>query len=162
MDGEKEFIILIEKNKALIYKVAGFYTDQLQDREDLSQEIVYQLWKSVGSFRHQSNISTWIYRVAMNTAIHFLKKRKRWATGSIREEMLEYPATDSGELEEQWKMLQAGIGGLDLLERGIVMLWLEGKSYEEISDLIGISAGNVGTRLSRIREKLKKKMTKNQ
>jgi RNA polymerase sigma factor (sigma-70 family) len=98
----------------------------------------------------------------MNTVIHFLKKRKRWATGSIREEMLEYPATDSGELEEQWKMLQAGIGGLDLLERGIVMLWLEGKSYEEISDLIGISAGNVGTRLSRIREKLKKKMTKNQ
>lgn len=122
MDPEKEFTTLIEQNKGLIYKVAGFYTNQPQDREDLFQEIVYQLWKSAGSFQHRSQISTWIYRVAMNTAIYFLRKRKRWATGPIRAEMLEYPESDGGELEEQWKMLQARIGGLDLLERGILML----------------------------------------
>jgi RNA polymerase sigma factor (sigma-70 family) len=162
MNREKEFITIIENNKALIYKVAGFYTNQPQDREDLFQEIIYQLWKSVDSFRQQSSVSTWIYRVAMNTAIHFLRKRKRWVTKSIQEDRPDQPESDSQELEERWKMLHTGIGQLDLLERGIVMLWLEGKSYDEISELVGISPSNVGTRLSRVREKLKKKMTKNQ
>ncbi len=100
MDREKEFITIIENNKALIYKVAGFYTNQPQDREDLIQEIIYQLWKSVNSFRQQSSVSTWIYRVAMNTAIHFLRKQKRWVTKSIPEDRPDQPESDSQELED--------------------------------------------------------------
>jgi RNA polymerase sigma factor (sigma-70 family) len=130
MDRDAAFTTIIEQNKGMIYKVAAFYTNQPQDREDLFQEIVYQLWKSVDSFGDRSRISTWIYRVAMNTSIHFLRKRKRSATGTIHAEMLEYPEPDGRELEEQWKMLQAGIRWLDLMERGVLMLWLEGKTYE--------------------------------
>jgi RNA polymerase sigma factor (sigma-70 family) len=161
MDRKKEFIAIIQQHKGLIYKVAGYYTDHLQDREDLFQEIVFQLWKSFDSFNNSSGISTWMYRVAMNTAIYFLKKRKRNpVVQSIGKEALAFPQSEGDGAEEQWATLHKHINALSLLERGIVMLYLEGKSYEEIGELIGLSSSNVGTRLSRIREKLKKEISK--
>lgn len=161
MDKKQAFLQVIEKYKALIYKVAGFYTDSPQDREDLFQEIVYQLWKSFDSFNNLSGISTWMYRVAMNTAIYFLRRnQRRPSVESIREELLEIPEPDDTSMEDRFRTLHEHIKGLNLLERGIVMLYLEGRSYEEIASLIGISAGNVGTRLSRIRERLKKEIAK--
>lgn len=161
MDKKQAFLEVIEKNKALIYKVAGFYADSPQDREDLFQEIVYQLWKSFDSFNNLSGITTWMYRVAMNTAIYFLRKRQRQpAMESIKEELLEIADADEGLMDERFKTLHEQIKGLNLLERGLVMLYLEGRSYDEIGHLIGISPGNVGTRLSRIRERLKKGISK--
>ncbi|MBS1603377.1 MAG: sigma-70 family RNA polymerase sigma factor [Bacteroidetes bacterium] len=161
MDKKQAFLQVIEKNKALLYKVAGFYTDSPQDREDLFQEIVYQLWKSFESFNNASGISTWMYRVAMNTAIYFLRKsQRRPPVVSMREELLEIPEPDETSMDQRFRTLHEHIKGLNLLEKGIVMLYLEGKSYEEIAGLIGISSSNVGTRLSRIRERLKKQIAK--
>jgi RNA polymerase sigma factor (sigma-70 family) len=159
MDKKERFTDAIQKNDRLIYKVAGFYTGSLQDREDLVQEIIYQLWKSFDSFDNRSALTTWMYRVAMNTAVFFLNKSKR----SIRTESIdhgqEYPAFPDDETEERLKMMYDLIHELNLQEKGVLMLWLEGKTHEEIGGLIGISTSNVGTKLSRIREKLKKQIT---
>jgi RNA polymerase sigma factor (sigma-70 family) len=161
MDKKKQFIATVQKNEALIYKVAGFYVSNLHDREDLVQEIIYQMWKSFDSFNNKSSVTTWMYRVAMNTAIYFLKKDKRKVTvQSLEKEALEYPESEYAETEERLKAMHSYISELNLLEKGIVMLHLEGKSYEEIGSLVGISTSNVGTRLSRIKEKLKKQVAK--
>jgi len=144
----------------MIYKVASFYTDCKDDREDLMQEIIYQLWRSFDSFRNKSSLTTWIYRVALNTSIYFLKKSKRRAEIENIQGDLLYPNGDEPEIEERFKLMQEQIKSLNLLEKGIVMLYLEGKSHEEIGNLIGISTSNVGTKLSRIKEKLRNQIAK--
>lgn len=161
MDKKTAFTTIIQQHEGLIYKVAGFYVDNWHDRQDLAQEIIYQLWKSFDSFDNRSAITTWMYRVAMNTAIYFLKSSKRRVSlASIDNDTLEYPETVDAETEERLKTMHGQIKELNLLEKGIVMLYLEGKSHEEISQLVGISTSNVGTRLSRIKEKLKKQIAK--
>ena len=161
MDKKAAFTATIQQNEKLIYKVAGFYVNNLHDREDLVQEIIYQLWKSFDSFNNQSAISTWMYRVAMNTAIYFLKKAKRNVpVHSVVEDLPEYADLPDAETEERFKIMHQHIRSLNLLEKGIVMLYLEGKTYEEISYLTGISISNVGTKLSRIKEKLKNQIAK--
>jgi len=153
------FINAVKENKAMIYKVASFYTDCKDDRADLMQEIIYQLWRSFDSFGNKSSLTTWIYRVALNTAIYFLKKSKRRVEiENIQGDLLYMD--DEPEIEERFKLMQDQIKLLNLLEKGIVMLYLEGKSHEEIGSLIGISTSNVGTKLSRIKEKLRNQIAK--
>ena len=160
MDKKSNFIRLIKEHKDLIFKVAAFYTNNQEDRDDLYQEIVYQLWKSFESFKGQSKISTWMYRVAMNTAIYFLKKEKRGIkTTSIDKEIFELPEAYNGDSEDRIKILYEQIQQLNLLEKGIMLLYLEGKNYNEIAAITGISSTNVGTKLSRVREKLKMQIT---
>jgi RNA polymerase sigma factor (sigma-70 family) len=151
------FLDTIDKHKGLLYKVAGLYTDNRHDREDLYQEILYRLWKSFDSFEGRSGIGTWMYRVAMNTAIHFLKQQKRRprVTGLPAENLA---CDDDASVEERFAVMHQHIGRLGLLDKGIVMLYFEGKSYEEIATIMGLSPSNVGTRLSRIRDKLKKQV----
>ncbi len=161
MDKKEAFIAVIQQHERLIYKVAGFYVNNLQDRQDLVQEIIYQLWKSFDSFNHQSTVSTWMYRVAMNTAIYFLKRSKRSVKIlPVNEYLTDFADSTDPETEERFQLMHQHIRLLNLLEKGIVMLYLEGKSYEEISLLTGISVSNVGTRLSRIKEKLKNQIAK--
>ena len=161
MEKKQAFIQTIQQNEALIYNVAGFYVNNLHDREDLVQEIIYQLWKSFDSFNNSAGISTWLYRVAMNTAIYFLKQSKRRVPAyPVDENMLQHAATDDVETEERLKTMYNYIKELNLLEKGVLMLYLEGKSHEEIGRLTGITTSNVGTKLSRIREKLKNKIAK--
>lgn len=161
MPKEKEFVRIIKEHQGLIYKVAALYTEQKQDRNDLYQEIVYQLWKSFDSFREEAKISTWMYRVALNTAIAHLNKRKK-RRKEVSVDLLPQVAADHSPelLEERVRMLHMEIENLNMLEKGIILLLLEGKKYEEISEITGLSATNVGTRISRIKEKLKIKMTK--
>ncbi|RZK38952.1 MAG: sigma-70 family RNA polymerase sigma factor [Pedobacter sp.] len=161
MDKKIVFTEVIKKNEGLIFKVAALYTDCAHDREDLYQEIVFQLWKSFDSFREQSKISTWMYRIAMNTAIYNLKvKKKQISTTSIESETDRFVDIVDKSDEERIKLLYSHIQKLNLLEKGITLLYLEGKSYNEISEIIGISASNVGTRISRIKEKLKTQIIK--
>ena len=161
MDKREAFTDLIQQHKGLIYKVAALYADNLHDREDMCQEIIYQLWKSYDSFENRSGIGTWMYRVAMNTAINFFKRHKRrLAVESTGREILDYAEPPDADMEERFKAMNDQIKELNLMERGIVMLYLEGRSYEEISEVIGISTSNVGTRLSRIRDKLQKGIAK--
>ena len=161
MKIDQKFIKVIKENDRLIQKVCLLYALSIDDRNDLHQEIVYQLWKSFSSFKGDSKLSTWIYRVAMNTAIYFLKRERRAIkTTSLDQIHLQYAENLNKREEAQISLLYHQIQQLNLVERGIILLYLEAKTHEEIAAIIGISISNVGTRLSRIREKLKTQITK--
>jgi RNA polymerase sigma factor (sigma-70 family) len=155
MNREEAFVKLIQEHQGLISKIVMIYTDSLQDRQDLYQEVVCQLWKGFDGFRGESKFSTWMYRVALNTAISQLKKRNRQPQ-TLTADAIPGIAADQGDpgLEERVRLLNAHIGELNVLEKGIILLYLEGKKYEEIAEITGLTATNIGTRLSRIKLKL--------
>jgi RNA polymerase sigma-70 factor (ECF subfamily) len=157
MNREDEFIHLIQQNQGLIYKITTIYTRDREEQKDLYQEIVYQTWKSFDQFKKASKPSTWLYRVGMNTAITNLNRTKKRVT-AVPLDGLDLDFADDLEsgLEERLKVLYAEIRKLGLLDRGIVFLFLEGKSHDEIAEIVGISSSNIGTRLSRIKDKLRK------
>lgn len=160
VDKRNEFLKAIKDSNNLVTKVASVYTNTREDRHDLAQEITYQLWKSFSSFNQQSSVNTWMYRVAMNVAIHFLRKnKKRVQTTELKEDLLQLPG-DAAYEEDKWKILKAHIDKLDMLDKGIVLLYLEDKTYDEIAEIIGISSTNVGTKLNRIKEKLRHQILK--
>jgi RNA polymerase sigma-70 factor (ECF subfamily) len=161
MEIAKQFTQVIKEHEKLIFKVCTLYTYNASDRDDLYQEIVYQLWKSFASFNGKSKISTWMYRVAMNTAIYSMKLEKRAIkTIPIDGSLLQFSEDLNKREEEQVSLLYQQIQQLNVFEKGIIFLYLEAKSHEEIAEVMGISTSNVGTRLSRIREKLKTQITK--
>jgi RNA polymerase sigma factor (sigma-70 family) len=161
VDKKGTFITAINKNQGLIFKVASIYTNNNEDKNDLSQEIIYHLWKSFDTFQQKSSLSTWIYRVALNVAIYHLKTSKRKIkTEPLDKQFLNFQETNNKEIEEKWQMFKQHIDTLNLLDKGIVVLYLENKSHEEIGQIIGISTSNVGTKLARIKEKLKQQILK--
>jgi RNA polymerase sigma-70 factor (ECF subfamily) len=163
VDKKDAFILALKENQGLIYKISSIYTRSDEDRRDLAQEILYQLWKSFDSFHHKSSVSTWIYRVAVNVSIHHIKIGKRKIlTEPLNEEILDFHDIDHSEIEEKWKLFKQYIDQLNLLDKGIIILYLEDKSHEEIAQIIGISISNVGTRISRVKDKLRKQILKQQ
>lgn len=155
MDNKTGFIELIKQNEGLIHKITRVYTDNNEDKQDLYQEIVYQAWKAFPSFRKESKSSTWMYRIALNTSITHLRKEKRKGTQiPIDEEHLNKTEPDETLQEERIEVLYAHIRKLDPIEKGIILLHLEGKHYDEIAAITGFTVTNVGTRLNRIRQKL--------
>jgi RNA polymerase sigma factor (sigma-70 family) len=162
VDKKERFIAAVKDNEGLVYKVAAVYTNTAEDRNDLVQEIIYQLWKSFDSFGQKAALSTWMYRVAMNVAVYHLKtSRRKILTVPLDGEAANIQEGDTDLFEEQLQVLRLHTGNLSLLEKGIVMLYLENKSYQEIAQIVGISETNVGTKIGRIKEKLKKQITKN-
>lgn len=150
-------------HQALLYKVASLYTATREDREDLIQEMVYQLWKSFPSFDARAQISTWMYRVALNVAIHALRQRQRRITAlPLQHTFDKSDEPMDQQQEEQWQQLRTAMQHLSWLERGILMLHLERKSYSEIADIVGLSTSNIGTRLHRIRSKLRQRVNAKQ
>lgn len=161
MGKETVFANLIREHQGLLFKVTSIYTNNKEDQEDLFQEVIYQLWKYFDTFRNESKISTWMYRVAMNTAITQLKKSKRNSNSvPITEVILNRSETKNDVLEERLKLLYQQIQDLNPLEKGLMLLLLEDKSYKEMAQITGLSETNVGTRISRIKAKLKKNMAK--
>ena len=161
MDKKESFITTIKENEGFIFKIASVYTNSSDDKNDLVQEILFQLWKSFDTFNQKSNISTWVYRVALNVALYQLKlSKKKVLTIPIDEQILNNQDIDTNENEEKWKLLKQQIDNLNLLDKGIVMLYFDNKSYEEIAEIIGISRSNVGTKLLRIKEKLRLQINK--
>ena len=161
MSKEAEFITVINECKGLVYKVASLYMNQREDREDLIQEIIFQLWKAFDSYQGKAARTTWVYRVAMNVAIyHYNQSKKKLSILPINQEILKLEAENSIQNNAQWENMQKHIQHLNLLEKGILMLYLEDKTYAEIADIIGISESNVGTRLSRIKQKLRQLQSK--
>jgi RNA polymerase sigma factor (sigma-70 family) len=155
MNSKEEFIKVIKENAGLIYKVTKVYTNSREDEQDLYQEIVYQLWKSFSSFRNESKISTWMYRIALNTAIaHLNKEKKKGSYIPIDELLLNKPDLNDTLKDEQVEILYRQIKKLDTIEKGIILLYLDGKSYDEIAGITGFRTTNVGTRLGRIKQKL--------
>jgi len=154
---EKEFLQIITENQGIIHKVCSVYCDADEDRRDLFQEILAQLWKSYPSFRNESKFSTWMYRVALNTAITSFKKDKRQPDKSgISYESLQLAEEiyDTRE-EEQIKMLNKAVSQLSGIEKSIILLFLEDKKYEEIAEITGITQNYVRVKMNRIKKKLK-------
>src|SRR5580700_2800943 len=122
MEDKKHFIGIIQENGGLIFKVAKVYTNSREDEQDLYQEIVYQLWKCFGSFRNESKISTWMYRIALNTAIaHLNKEKKKGSQVPIDEGLLNKPDTPDTLTEERSKALFSHIKQLNEIEKGIIL-----------------------------------------
>ncbi len=157
---EKEFLKIVEKNQGIIHKVCNVYCDSEEDKQDLFQEIVAQLWKSYPSFRKESKFSTWMYRVALNTAITTFKKSKRRPDqDSLTYDnfQLKDDSYDAG-LEDNIKLLHKAIKKLSGVEKSIILLFLEGKKYEEIAEITGITQNYVRVKMNRIKRKLKSYM----
>ncbi len=147
---EKEFVQMIQRHSRIIYKTASFYVDQTQSMDDLYQETVLNLWKAFPNFRNESSFSTWIYKIALNTCISFFRRKKTQPIylGIVPE------IPDEPDDKELMNELYASINRLGKLERALVLLYLEDKSYKEISEITGLSVTNVATKLSRIKRKL--------
>lgn len=155
-ESEKQFIELITRYQQVVYKVCYFYTTDEYTIDELYQETVINLWKGFATFRAESKVSTWIYRIAVNTCISYFRKSSALPqTIPLSFDLaMSLTADDIHEyyLQELYRM----INSLGKMERALILLWLEEHSYQEISDILGISVSNVGARLNRVKEKLKK------
>lgn len=153
MPDKKKFSDLVLKNQNVIHKITYIYSDTHEDREDLFQEICLQLWKSYGNFKSKSKFSTWAYKVALNTALSFIRKRnKRAETKNLRFESSKVVEDTDDEINS--KKLFKAISKLNKIDRAIIMLWLEETSYEEIASIMGMSKSNVSVKLVRIKKAL--------
>jgi len=152
MNIEKEFIDILLEHKQIIYKVCFMYAKDKDDINDLYQETVLNLWHGYPNFRKESQVSTWIYQVSLNTCITDLRKKKNVNFVPLQMEMDIYEDCEKNELLHEMYQL---IKQLNKLERIYILLWLEEKTYGEIAEITGVSRNNVAIRLHRIKEKLK-------
>ena len=159
---EFEFEKLIKTHELLVFKVCRVYAYNDFDRQDLFQEIVLQLWKAFPDFKQQSKFSTWLYRVAIYTAIAGLRKQKKFIHLTEQGNLpniagdIGYDSTRDEQLNELYKAIEQ----LNEIEKAIIMLYLEDKSYEEMEEILGINQGNLRVKMTRIKDKLKQ-LTKN-
>ncbi|WP_091489591.1 RNA polymerase sigma factor [Flavobacterium phragmitis] len=161
-EKEQEFLNRIESHKGILYKVSKMYMDNRDDQQDLFQEIVCQLWKSYDTFRNESQFSTWMYRVAINTAIVFLRKEKRKVDKyEIASENIKEEESDSHIKESQLDHFYKAVQKLEKIDKAIIFYQLEGFSHKEIGENLGISEGNARVKLNRVKEKIKE-IIKNQ
>ena len=150
---EMEFTQLVKEHRSTIYTVCYMFSNDADEVNDFFQEVLTHLWKGFGSFEHRSDIRTWIYRVALNTCISLNRKKRRSATVRLTMDINLFE--DRDEDTRQVDMLHKRISKLQPFDRAIVLLWLENLPYEEIGQIVGITAKNVSVRLYRIREQLK-------
>lgn len=155
---ETEFTRLVREQKSTIYTVCLMFSDDNDEVEDLVQETLINLWKGYDSFEGRSEVRTWVWRIAMNTCISADRKRKKRKTETSSLETIGVSTEEvnnEGQDDKQIRLLHERIHKLGVFDRAIVLLWLEDMSYEEIGQIVGISAKNVSVRLVRIREQLK-------
>ena len=148
---------IVGANQGIIHKVCNIYCDHAEDRNDLFQEILIQLWRSFPSFRNESKFTTWMYRVALNTAITSFKKQRRQPgfsslTGAILQIADENSPTET---EEDLALLRKAVSQLSGIEKSVILLYLENKNYEEIAEITGITQNYVRVKMNRIKKKLK-------
>lgn len=154
---EQEFLQKIEKHKGIIFKISKMYMDNKDDREDLFQEITYQVWKAYSGFRGDSQFSTWLYRIALNTAIVFLKSEKK-RSFIENEDFTDYKIIqDEYDLEKEEKMavMYNAINQLNPIDKAFIFYYLEDFSGKEIAEQMGISEGNIRVKMNRAKNKLK-------
>jgi RNA polymerase sigma-70 factor (ECF subfamily) len=150
---EQEFISYINENRNIIYKICFLYSNKFQSQDDLFQEVVINLWNAWPKFRGECKVQTWVYRIALNTCVSFLRKSKSRPDSMPLTRNIEAIADESdvAKINELYKL----IGNLGKIEKAIVLLYIEEKSHDEIAGIIGISRTNVAVKLFRIKEKLK-------
>lgn len=152
----EQFISVIRENQSIIYKICNCYCADPDERKDLQQEILIQLWNSFGRFDGRIKISTWIYRVALNTAISYYRKNKKHRSNrlAINESIISLPESESFD-EDTVKTLYRFIDRLNEFDKALMLLYLDGNKYADIADILGISETNVATKISRIKGTLK-------
>ena len=151
---ERQFAQTVAEQKSTIYTVCYMFSQDADEVNDLFQEVLVNLWKGFEGFEHRSDVRTWVYRVALNTCISLDRKRRR--SKSVKLTMDINLFEDRDEDTRQVDILHKRISRLQPFDRAIVLLWLENLSYEEIGQIVGITAKNVSVRLFRIKEQLKK------
>jgi RNA polymerase sigma factor (sigma-70 family) len=160
---QQRFAALLQEHRRIVFKVAGLYSRSAADREDLVQEISAQLWRSFAAYDEaRAKFSTWMYRIALNVAI---SQARRWHEADRLEPLDTHHLETVGggepiaEQDERLAALHAFIGQLDPLNRALILLYLEDRSYAEMADILGISQTNVATKIGRIKQKLRGQMT---
>ena len=148
---------IIEQHKGILFKVARAYCPDEENREDLIQEMMIQIWQSVHKYNDQYKISTWLYRISLNVAISFYRKSSTRAKKytELNEQSVEALVEDKSDNEMHLKLLEQFICELKEIDKALMILYLEDKSHAEIAEILGISVSNVGTKIGRIKDQLK-------
>ena len=145
---------LVKAHERIIYKVCSFYVSPKVAMEDLYQEVVTNLWRGYSGFKGESAPSTWIYRIALNTCVSYMRKENRAQRSAAAQTPLEAHLEPDGG-EDRVALLYRLISTLSAIDKAVILLWLEEKSYAEIAEITGLTATNVGVRLNRIKNRLK-------
>jgi RNA polymerase sigma factor (sigma-70 family) len=152
MSKSERFEALLKTHERILFKVAGLYAARVEDRLDLVQEIRVQLWRAFGSYDEKRSFSTWMYRIALNVAISSVRRQKTAPT-NLEDVQIAVPFSPP---DERVQFLQQFMAGLDEINRALLVLYLEEHSYAEISEILGISETNVATKISRLKQKIRK------
>jgi len=155
---QDRFVALLDANRGILYKVAASYARSPADRQDLAQKIVVQLWRAFGRYDDRFQFSTWMYRVALNVSISFYRSESRRARHTVPAEdsILEIAAPAAGPEGDDLRLLRELIERLDELDRALVILYLDGHRHDAIAEVLGMSETNVGTRIGRIKQRLRR------
>lgn len=157
LEQRQYFQEIIKQHKGILFKVARAYCPNEDDRQDLIQEMMIQIWQSIHRYNDQYKISTWLYRISLNTAISFYRKnstRERRFT-VLDEKTAQIPTIDKSDNERLFNLLEQFISDLKEIDKALMILYLEDKSHAEIAEILGMSVSNVGTKIGRIKDKLK-------
>jgi len=157
-NNEPTFEEVLEEHSALIRKVCQFYADTEQDFEDNVQEVALQLWRSYPTFEGRSKLSTWIYRVALNVCLSQLRREKKRPQTTTLPPQVKSEHKNNHEYSERKNRLYKAIKELGELDRAIIIQYLDGFSYREIAEIMGISVSHVGVKIHRIKKELKQKI----
>lgn len=161
LELSQRFNLIIEQHKGTLFKVARTYCKNDEDRQDLMQEVLIQVWKSLDRYDNNFAITTWLYRISLNVAISFYRKnaQRNYSRITLIEGNLPTQEEIGTEKQEQLNLLDTFISELNDLDKALMLLYLEDKSHSEISEIMGLSISNVGTKVGRIKEKLKIKFS---
>lgn len=154
--NEQAFTELLERNRQLISKVCYMYASDGEHFKDLCQEVATNLWQGHKSFRGDSAESTWVYRVALNTCVSYFRRQSGRRVETVDLENAAYVEADTGERTEQLREMYRLISALGKIDKALILLWLDEKSYDEMAEITGLSRGNVASRLHRVRQRLAK------
>lgn len=154
---QQQFQLILEQHKGVFFKVAQTYCSNESDRQDLIQEIMIQVWKSLGKYNNKYAITTWLYRIAINVAISFYRKNKhvKLITNEINEQQVQHDESHLKEKEQQLLLLEQFINELNEFDKALMLLYLDQRPHSEIATILGISVSNVSTKTARIKEKLR-------
>lgn len=159
---QQQFVEILQQHSGILHKVCRLYCYSAEDRQDMFQEMVAQVWKAFAGFRQEAKISTWMYRIALNTAISdYRKKQRKINTISFEAYNIQelYEEQDI-EKNEKLKLMHEAISNLTDVEKAVIVLYLEEKSYEEMEEILGMSQGNLRVKINRIKEKLRKNIVR--
>lgn len=148
---------IIEQHKGILFKVARTYCPNADDRQDLIQEMMIQIWQSFHKYNDQYKMSTWLYRISLNVAISYYRKSSTRAKkhSILNEEMATVPTEEKSEKDQHLDLLEQFISELKEIDKALMILYLEDKGHAEIAEIVGTSVSNVGTKIGRIKDKLK-------